>query len=375
MTRVRTANHDTLIQDNRLKEKVMRSLVRTLVATVLSFTLVPASPAQAATNFTIQAGSGSADNAVQAFQFYPDALIVNVGDSVTWTLGSGLVHTVSFGTAPATLPPPAPVSGASFDGAGFVSSGTLPPGKSYTLTFPKVGTFNYLCRLHQPVMKATAVVQPAGLPYPATQSSYTPIADPRLAPTLAAGQAALAAQTVAKAAGADRTSRYALNVGFGDGKSFGLMRFGANHITVRAGDSVVWTQNDPAEVHTVTFLDNGKDVDFETDPAARRPAGGSVYAGTGFFNSGVLNPGKAYTLTFNSPGVYAYQCLVHDDIGMKATITVVAIPSVTQSPAQIPVRMPSTGAGGIGAGVWNALTLLGLLIVGLGGICFATRRS
>ncbi|HEY8742768.1 MAG TPA: plastocyanin/azurin family copper-binding protein, partial [Chloroflexota bacterium] len=291
----------------------MRIFWRTLVAAMVSLALVPLAlvtpVAAAASTFVVQAGAGSADNAAQAFQFYPSTLTIDAGDSVTWKDGSGLIHNVSFGTAPATLPPPAPVPGTSFDGTGFVSSGRIHPGAAYTLTFPKAGTYNYVCRLHQPAMKATLVVQPAGTPYPAGQSSYAPSGDPRLPAALAAGQAALAAQKVTSTAAAGGATSYAQNAGFGDGKSFGLLRFGAHQLTVHTGDTVVWTQNDPDEVHTVSFLDNGKDVDFLTDPAAHQPAGGSVYSGSGFFNSGVLMPGKSYALTFNTPGTYAYQCL------------------------------------------------------------------
>ena len=356
----------------------MKVFGRILMAAMVSLALLPVAlvtPAAAATStLVVQAGAGSADDAVQAFQFYPSTLTIDEGDSVTWKMGSGLVHTVSFGTVPATLPPPAPAPGTSFDGAGFVSSGRMSPGKAYTLTFPKAGTYNYMCRFHQPAMKATLVVQPAGTPYPTGQSSYTPSGDPRLPAALAAGQAALAAQKVTSTAAAGGATSYAQNAGFGDGKSFGLLRFGAHQLTVHTGDTVVWTQNDPAEVHTVSFLDNGKDVDFLTDPAGRQPAGGSVYSGTGFFNSGALMPGKSYALTFNTPGTYSYQCLVHDENGMKATITVVAGASVAQATAQIPAQMPTTGAGGVGMGVWNGLVVLGLLLSGLGGLRLATRR-
>jgi plastocyanin len=346
---------------------------------MVSLALVPLAlvtpVAAAASTFVVQAGAGSADNAAQAFQFYPSTLTIDAGDSVTWKDGSGLIHNVSFGTAPATLPPPAPVPGTSFDGTGFVSSGRIHPGAAYTLTFPKAGTYNYVCRLHQPAMKATLVVQPAGTPYPAGQSSYAPSGDPRLPAALAAGQAALAAQKVTSTAAAGGATSYAQNAGFGDGKSFGLLRFGAHQLTVHTGDTVVWTQNDPDEVHTVSFLDNGKDVDFLTDPAAHQPAGGSVYSGSGFFNSGVLMPGKSYALTFNTPGTYAYQCLIHDEIGMKASITVVAGASVAQAPAQIPAQMPATGAGSTGIGMWGGLVVFGLLLSGLGGLGLVTRRA
>ena len=48
-----------------------------------------------------------------------------------------------------------------------------------------------------------------------------------------------------------------------------------------------------------------------------------------FYNSADLGPfspsGYSFTLTFDRPGTYEYQCPFHGDMGMKGTITVLPI--------------------------------------------------
>src|SRR5579872_5736860 len=86
-----------------------------------------------------------------------------------------------------------------------------------------------------------------------------------------------------------------------------------NDITIDAGDSVTWTSQ-TAEPHTITFLAVGQTA--PQDPFSP-PAGGNMYSGSGYFNSGPMMgepaPGfvQSYTLTFNQPGTYTYVCLFH----------------------------------------------------------------
>jgi plastocyanin len=50
-----------------------------------------------------------------------------------------------------------------------------------------------------------------------------------------------------------------------------------------------------------------------------------VYDPTQFFSSGNMNTpprGGFWTLTFETPGTYEYVCLIHQELGMKGTITV-----------------------------------------------------
>jgi plastocyanin len=61
--------------------------------------------------------------------------------------------------------------------------------------------------------------------------------------------------------------------------------FGPQTLTVSAGTTVTWT-NDDSVTHTVTAAD-------------------------GSFNSGNLKPGDQFTYTFSAPGTYSYHCSIH----------------------------------------------------------------
>ena len=74
-------------------------------------------------------------------------------------------------------------------------------------------------------------------------------------------------------------------------------RFAPAAITVRAGTTVTWT-NDDHFTHSVQFLDGG--LPGEPHPMA---------------------PGASTTFTFTSPGVYHYQCHLHP-ADMQGSVTV-----------------------------------------------------
>jgi plastocyanin len=114
------------------------------------------------------------------------------------------------------------------------------------------------------------------------------------------------------------------------------MRFLPGRITVDAGDSVTWIANS-TEIHTVTFLKDdaplppNREFNLQTDVI---PAGGHVYDGHSYYNSGLMTkmtsndllpPGvpliHKYRLTFPKPGTYTYWCLVHG-VMMKGVIHV-----------------------------------------------------
>jgi plastocyanin len=107
-------------------------------------------------------------------------------------------------------------------------------------------------------------------------------------------------------------------------------------IRIDAGDSVRWTF-DTGEIHTVSFLSGGPRPTFilpsgggvTFNPVVAAPAGGSTYSGTGYFNSGLLtedSPNPTYTLTFTTPGDYAYFCLVHSTMNGKVHVAPAGTP-------------------------------------------------
>ncbi|MCX9012245.1 MAG: plastocyanin/azurin family copper-binding protein [Candidatus Methanoperedens sp.] len=126
------------------------------------------------------------------------------------------------------------------------------------------------------------------------------------------------------------------------------MRFTPGTLKIHTGDTVTWTQTNPMEIHTVTFPVPGQPVpefilpDLSVNPVAAAPAGGSIYNGTGFFNSGILQPGQNYTLLFTKPGTYDYVCLIHDNMGMTGKVEVqpVTTPNVTRTPIGPPTSIP-----------------------------------
>jgi plastocyanin len=78
------------------------------------------------------------------FAFAPDAVTVDVGDTVTWTNQDGVPHTAT-------------ADGGAFD------TGSLGQGQSGEATFDTPGTFTYHCAVH-PTMTGTVVVQGAAAP-------------------------------------------------------------------------------------------------------------------------------------------------------------------------------------------------------------------
>lgn len=114
---------------------------------------------------------------------------------------------------------------------------------------------------------------------------------------------------------------------------YGVMQFLPSTVTIHAGDAVEWTQNDLHEVHTVTFLKPGQKAPAYPSATTDTPAGGSVVNGPGFYNSGLMEPGQTYTLTFTKPGVYHYVCAIHDEAPMSMTGTVIVLPSTAHARA------------------------------------------
>ncbi len=69
--------------------------------------------------------------------FSPSELTISVGTTVKWTNADGVPHTVT--------------------SAGNFDSGTIQPGKSFSFTFSKAGSFDYSCSIH-PQMKGKVIV-------------------------------------------------------------------------------------------------------------------------------------------------------------------------------------------------------------------------
>jgi plastocyanin len=108
-------------------------------------------------------------------------------------------------------------------------------------------------------------------------------------------------------------------------------------LTVVAGDTVRWTLG-TQHSHTVTFLARQPapinpvivpDGRSALNPLVEYAQGGSTFDGTRYTSSGILGPrATTYELTFATPGVYPYVCLLHR--GMEGTVVV--LPSGSPPP-------------------------------------------
>jgi len=329
--------------------------VSSLVISVLLMSAVAGTRStQAAASFKVAAGTESEDKGVQINDFIPKPITINVGDTVTWTIESTEFHTITFlsgapqppfvttGPAGAMLNPEAvnPAGGTSYDGSGVVNSGLLNKGQSYSLTFTKPGTFDYVCLVH-PHMKAQVIVKEAGQPADAPSDVEAKVA-PHVSNDLATRALPLVLSSL------DREKLHAegaapVVAGTGD-THVALFRFLPGNVTIHAGESVTWTNQDPETPHTVTFLAGRPHV----EPVVPQPQASGPpllllnreallptqsdlmnYDGSSFLNSGFLggedpNAPKSFTVRFTKPGVYEYVCLLHDEEGMMGTVTVLS---------------------------------------------------
>jgi plastocyanin len=344
----------------------MRRFFQTFVSAALALAGLSISgpPVHGATTWTVAAGGGTSDDAVQAYVFGPTSITIDEGDTVTWQIGSGEPHTISFGYDNQGPPPPlttpqvigqfierlespagvTPGATPSWSGTGQLSSGIVGadpnPSKSFSVTFPKAGSYNYLCLFHPPNMKGTVVVQAAGTPYPQTQQQVSAAGSQQTQAAVAKGQGVLpTVNAITKKTSPDGSTSWTVPAGVGTLDS-AILRFGSP-LAVKVGDTVTWVDQDPATPHTVTFTPGGQPLAPADEPIPESSiVGGGSYAGSGLFSSGLLGPipglKQSYSLKFTTPGTFQYRCLLHDDEGMVASITVTG-----GAPVQAPVQAPT----------------------------------
>jgi plastocyanin len=106
--------------------------------------------------------AGAADDTAMVMRFVREDVTVRVGEKVTFDMSrntSYVPHTVTFGPEPSSILAPPIGDPAHFRG-GQLHSSIIPPGKSFTVTFEKAGTFHYICTLHDHMrMEGTVVVK------------------------------------------------------------------------------------------------------------------------------------------------------------------------------------------------------------------------
>ena len=130
----------------------------------------------------------------------------------------------------------------------------------------------------------------------------------------------------------------------GGTQTLSVMRFLADQIFIRAGDTVEWTNQSPVEAHTVTFgtaptglaifapfnatpdpIGDGALLAVIT-PSAPNASSGIIAAAAQDPNSGMGDQTPLgltrFRATFPNPGTFPYRCLLHDDLGMKGMVIV-----------------------------------------------------
>ncbi len=278
-------------------------------------------------------GASTSQEAIQGLDYYPAALTVDAGDTVTWSFPTAEVHTVTLlGAGQATPPPPndpsapAPAGSSTYDGSAFTSSGFLAGGATYALTFTKPGTYKVYCLTHQPEQTATITVQQAGAAYPQTQAAYDAQAQSAENADLAAGTASVTSFPYT-AGGPHIAAGLAPGHSSGPPATSTVLRFldtsslSTGPVDVAVGTTVTWTNQSNNEPHDVVFPPAGQTPPPTLSPFSP-PSGGATYDGTTLVDSGVIMPGQNFALTFTRAGTYKYYCLFHDDDGMIATIVV-----------------------------------------------------
>ena len=92
--------------------------------------------------------SGSIKVTMTEFKFDPDTVRIDVGGKVTWTYTGGGYHTVS----------------GQGDAAGLLNGQLDPQHATYAVTFPKAGTYDYVCMPHQSIGMKGKIVVGGGAP-------------------------------------------------------------------------------------------------------------------------------------------------------------------------------------------------------------------
>jgi plastocyanin len=149
------------------------------------------------------------------------------------------------------------------------------------------------------------------------------------APQGAAAQPAAPLGTLSFSRNDDGTWTYHLSNG-PDGGSTTSLPFPLAYLQVHVGDTVTWTNEDPARSYTVTFPDASGAYPDPASPDGLAPMGGSSYDGSTITSSGVLAPAgqpgtHAYSLAFTTQAVFQYRNLLDTRPNGAGVISVMAM--------------------------------------------------
>ena len=320
--------------------------------------------------YTVLVGLDDKSTGAAIDAYFPVAIHVHVGDTVVWKKNSNEIHTVTFLGSMAKAPDlmvampngpqgamminpqagfPAVSKDGAYDGTSYANSGIIGPdqgqAQQFSLTFTKAGTYKYTCIVHGVEdMTGTVVVDDASMNVPTQAADDTQAKqemDALMAKIPAIAKAATA-EIPADAANSDGTTNHFVLVGYTEGQ-IDLDFFFPQNLQVNSGDTVTWvfSKQDVAP-HTITFLNgatapspvkaipqaNGAPL-LTFDPLVAMPQNADkLLTNMGMFSSGILDPTAPgphqFTLKIgNYAGTLQYQCILHDDLGMVGTLTIV----------------------------------------------------
>lgn len=344
-------------QESRKSWKLFGALV-----VIVTFSLA-ASGARAQQNWNAKVGGQSGDKAMQAVAFLPNELWIHAGDTITWTSASDDTHTVTFLTVGQIYPfdftqgcPPISANGSSFDGSTCVASPPLTKGQTFTVTFPTPGNYELVCLVHSQMFGMIHVLDPS-LPLPHDQAFYDKqaqqeenalFADNDGAESSSSGNQSMGAMLMARVlpqSGAVTTGTGEIAATPGGQQSLSIVRFMPGTITIHAGQTIEWSNWDPATGHTITFGTEPADLfDPSCSPSpcsVNTDADGALHATisstTQNVHSGAIValyedetgvpqfpafPPTRFRVTFTKPGTYPYKCSFHDNLGMVGKVIV-----------------------------------------------------
>lgn len=320
------------------------SLVAGIVFALLAF--VPAFGA----DWQAKVGAQSPDRGRQALAFLPNEIWIHVGDSITWTFAVDEIHTVTLPAVPlpGTMPVPRlpffigcpgfSTSGVFFEGSTCVTAPASTSPQTFTVIFSATGNYKLTCLVHEDMTGVVHVLD-SSVPLPHDQSFYDR-EGAELARNLLAAHGIMGHHHDGSANTVDvGIGKVVANAG--GHQTVAILRFIEPELVIRAGATVEWTNHDSITPHTITFGTNppepaplGPSKNVGTDPDGARHAtisssSDNVYSG--FIQSApqeriglpATPPGTTrFRVTFTTPGVYKYQCSLHDNLGMVGQIVV-----------------------------------------------------
>lgn len=295
------------------------------------------------TNWSVVVGGAADHYALQVLDYYPNSITIDAGDTVTYKVasgGGGDAHTVTFVPPKMKIPSPLsvkdenPHGGTIVDGKKYVNSGILFGGQTFTLSFPKPGTYRILCLFHAPAMESTVIVQRAGSPYPYDQSYYRKLGNSQQNDDLHEARDSVALFPFTP----DGTT---LAAGIDPGlvqyppSDVTVLRYvdtnkprkvaATGNLTIKVGTVVTFINETSNEPHTVTLNVAGQSglPNIPPDPPVNATRHGiNKYDGSKIVNSGTFIGGGEFRLMFTAPGTFYYGCIYHVNSGMAGTITV-----------------------------------------------------